>query len=104
MEQQQNSEFNLIHQYFNASTRLPRKDVALAIGDDCAITEIKANQRLAVTTDTLVEGVHFFPDIAPADLAYKSVAVNLSDSARKGPSPTMIRRRWWRSSGASRIA
>ncbi len=90
MEQQQNSEFNLIHQYFNASTRLPRKDVALAIGDDCAITEIKANQRLAVTTDTLVEGVHFFPDIAPADLAYKSVAVNLSDLAAMGAEPAWV--------------
>ena len=58
--------------------------------DDCAITEIKANQRLAVTTDTLVEGVHFFPDIAPADLAYKSVAVNLSDLAAMGAEPAWV--------------
>ncbi|MDH2999983.1 thiamine-phosphate kinase [Chelonobacter oris] len=90
MEQQQNSEFNLIRQYFNASARAPRKDVSLAIGDDCAITEIKANQRLAITTDTLVEGIHFFPDISPADLAYKSLAVNLSDLAAMGAEPAWV--------------
>ncbi|TNH04874.1 thiamine-phosphate kinase [Testudinibacter sp. TR-2022] len=86
----QNSEFSIIRQYFNASTRTPRKDVALAIGDDCAITEIKANQRLAITTDTLVEGIHFFSDIDPADLAYKAVAVNLSDLAAMGAEPAWI--------------
>ncbi|MGV6989374.1 thiamine-phosphate kinase [Testudinibacter sp. P80/BLE/0925] len=90
MEQQQNSEFDIIRQYFNASSRPPRKDVALAIGDDCAITEIKANQRLAITTDTLVEGIHFFPTISPADLAYKSLAVNLSDLAAMGAEPAWV--------------
>lgn len=90
MEQQQNSEFDIIRQYFNASSRAPRKDVSLAIGDDCAITEIKANQRLAITTDTLVEGIHFFTDISPADLAYKALAVNLSDLAAMGAEPAWV--------------
>lgn len=90
MKQQQNSEFDIIRQYFNASSRAPRKDVALAIGDDCAITEIKANQRLAITTDTLVEGIHFFADISAADLAYKAVAVNLSDLASMGAEPAWV--------------
>ncbi|MGR6981690.1 thiamine-phosphate kinase [Testudinibacter sp. P27/CKL/0425] len=90
MEQQQNSEFDIIRQYFNASNRAPRKDVSLAIGDDCAITEIKANQRLAITTDTLVEGIHFFADISPADLAYKALAVNLSDLAAMGAEPAWV--------------
>lgn len=91
MEQQQNSgEFDIIRQYFNASRRAPRKDVALAIGDDCAITEIKANQRLAITTDTLVEGIHFLPTISPADLAYKALAVNLSDLAAMGAEPAWV--------------
>jgi thiamine-monophosphate kinase len=39
---------------------------------------------LTVTTDTIVEGVHFLPDDAPADVAWKLVAVNLSDLAAKG--------------------
>ncbi|MGR3808457.1 thiamine-phosphate kinase [Pasteurella testudinis] len=90
MKRQKSGEFDVIRQYFNASTRSPRKDVSLAIGDDCAITEIKANQRLAITTDTLVEGTHFFHSIDPADLAYKSVAVNLSDLAAMGAEPAWI--------------
>lgn len=90
MGQSQNSEFDIIRQYFNASTRPPRKDVALAIGDDCAITEIKANQRLAITTDTLVEDIHFFSHISAADLAYKALAVNLSDLAAMGAEPAWV--------------
>lgn len=39
---------------------------------------------LIVTTDTIVEGVHFLPDDAPADVAWKLVAVTLSDLASKG--------------------
>lgn len=40
-----------------------------------------------LTTDTLVEGVHFLPDDPPADVAWKLVAVNLSDLAAKGAQP-----------------
>lgn len=39
---------------------------------------------LTVTTDTIVEGVHFLPDDPPGDVAWKLVAVNLSDLAAKG--------------------
>lgn len=80
-------EFDLIKRYFMASQRTPRKDVILAIGDDCAITEHRQNQRIAVTTDTMVENVHFLPSISPADLAYKAVATNLSDLAAMGAEP-----------------
>ena len=41
---------------------------------------------LVVTTDTLVEGVHFLPDDPPEDVAWKLVATNLSDLAAKGAS------------------
>lgn len=77
-------EFELIERYFNASKRSPRKDVLLAIGDDCAMTTLQPNQQLAISTDTLVCGTHFLPSISPADLAYKAVAVNLSDLAAMG--------------------
>lgn len=85
-----NGEFDIIRRYFASSTRQPRRDVWLSIGDDCAITEIKPNRRLAMTTDTLVEGTHFLPTISPADLAYKAVAVNLSDLAAMGAEPAWI--------------
>lgn len=80
-------EFDIIERYFNASQRPARRDVVLAIGDDCAVTSLKPNQQLAITTDTLVCGAHFLPTISPADLAYKSVAVNLSDLASMGAEP-----------------
>ncbi|KGQ54533.1 thiamine monophosphate kinase [Gallibacterium anatis str. Avicor] len=85
-----NGEFDIIRRYFSASTRQPRRDVLLSVGDDCAITEIKPNRRLALTTDTLVEGTHFLPSISAADLAYKAVAVNLSDLAAMGAEPAWI--------------
>ncbi|TCK01521.1 thiamine-phosphate kinase [Volucribacter psittacicida] len=83
-------EFDLIQRYFTASTRPQRKDVLLSVGDDCAITNIPPHQSLVITTDTLVENIHFFADIAPQDLAYKALAVNLSDLAAMGAEPTWV--------------
>lgn len=57
------------------------------VGDDAAILDVPAGQQLVVTTDTLVEGVHFEPGAAPADIGYKSLAVNLSDLAAMGSKP-----------------
>lgn len=81
-------EFDLIRQYFKRQPK--RADVELAVGDDCAIVCIPENHRLAITTDTLVSGTHFLPDIPPADLAYKTVAVNLSDLASQGAEPAWV--------------
>lgn len=51
-------EFNLINRYF--SNRQPqRKDVFLALGDDCALVKPPENVRIAISTDTLVAGTHF---------------------------------------------
>lgn len=84
-------EFDIIQRYFtDISKRAPRKDVIISVGDDCAVAELQRNQRLAITTDTLVENVHFFSDISAADLAYKSVASNLSDLAAMGAEPAWI--------------
>ena len=83
-------EFDLIKQYFNGSKRKLRKDVILSIGDDCAVTEHKHSQRIAITTDTMVENTHFLPTISPADLAYKAIATNLSDLAAMGSEPAWI--------------
>lgn len=81
-------EFDLIKRYFLRNSL--QNDVILSVGDDCAITSIPTGYQLAITTDTLVEGTHFLPSISPADLAYKSVAVNLSDLAAMGATPTWM--------------
>ena len=80
------SEFDLIHRFFAEATKA-RDDVPLGIGDDCALLQPPAGQRLAVTMDTLVAGRHFLPDVEPASLGHKSLAVNLSDLAAMGATP-----------------
>ena len=64
-----------------------RDDVALGIGDDCALLAPPPGMRLAVTMDTLNAGVHFPPETAPADIGWKALAVNLSDLAAMGAQP-----------------
>lgn len=82
-------EFDLIGRYFS-DTGHKRKDVVIGIGDDCAVTTVPENQQLAVTTDTLVAGVHFLKDAPAKSIAYKTVAVNLSDLAAMGAEPAWI--------------
>ena len=64
-----------------------RSDVALSIGDDCALLAPAAGELLAITVDTLVSGVHFFADTDPERLGHKTLAVNLSDLAAMGAAP-----------------
>ena len=61
--------------------------LALGIGDDCALLSPAPGQQLAVSTDMLVEGRHFFADVDPAALGHKALAVNLSDLAAMGAEP-----------------
>ncbi len=82
-------EFDLIARYFDRFKSV-RRDVQLGIGDDCALLAVPEKQLLAVSTDTLVAGVHFLPDIDPADLGYKALAVNLSDLAAMGADPAWL--------------
>lgn len=76
-------EFALIDQYFKHRGH-QRKDVLLGVGDDCALVRLDENSELAVTTDTLVSGVHFLADTDPRAVGHKAVAVNLSDLAAMG--------------------
>ena len=82
------SEFSLIERFFNR--QLANKTVTLGIGDDCALLSIPQGHELAVTTDTMVENVHFFADCDPFDLGYKLLAVNLSDLASMGAKPLAV--------------
>lgn len=57
----------------------------VGIGDDCAVLPRPGQRSLLVTTDMLVEDVHFLRRrIPPRDLGWKSLAVNLSDIAAMG--------------------
>ncbi len=80
------NEFELIRTYF-AREPVTRPDVALGIGDDAALLRPSPGQQLVVTTDILVSGVHFLPDVDPAALGHKALAVNLSDLAAMGAEP-----------------
>ena len=83
------SEFDLINQYFKSAS-VKRNDVVLGIGDDCALLSPPANKLLAVSTDTLISGVHFPENTLPADIGYKALAVNLSDLAAMGAEPAWV--------------
>ena len=76
-------EFDLIARYF---TR-PVRRAALGVGDDCALLSVAPGMQLAVSSDMLVEGRHFFADVDPAHLGHKALAVNLSDLAACGARP-----------------
>jgi thiamine-monophosphate kinase len=78
-------EFDLIRRYFKRSVG-PRRAL-LGIGDDCALLSAPSEGALAVSTDMLVEGHHFFADVDAAALGHKALAVNLSDLAAMGAKP-----------------
>jgi thiamine-monophosphate kinase len=61
--------------------------LALGVGDDCALLTPAPGMQLAVSTDMLVEGRHFFPHADPYLLGHKCLAVNLSDLAAMGAKP-----------------
>ncbi len=80
------SEFELIQHYFTG--RQPaHAAVTLGIGDDCAVLTPRAGTQLAISTDMLVAGRHFFADADARLLGHKSLAVNLSDLAAMGAQP-----------------
>jgi thiamine-monophosphate kinase len=60
---------------------------AFGLKDDCAVVRPPAGQDLVVTTDALVSGLHFLPDEAPEIIAWRALAVNVSDLAGKGATP-----------------
>lgn len=82
---EQLDEFDLIRRFF---TRPPcRGQTRLGVGDDGALLAPRRDQTLVATIDTLVSGVHFFPEVDPASLGHRALAVNLSDLAAMGAEP-----------------
>ena len=76
-------EFDLIKRFF---TR-PTPHAVLGVGDDCALLQASPAMHMAISTDMLVSGRHFFPDVDPRALGHKALAVNLSDLAACGARP-----------------
>ena len=81
-------EFELIRNFFAAAPCAQGGEgVALGIGDDCALLTLPPGEQLAVSTDTLVAGVHFADPCDPFLLGQRSLAVAVSDLAAMGASP-----------------
>lgn len=82
-------EFEVIQRYFAESGR-HRSDTLIGVGDDGAVLQLRDGYDLVVTTDTMVAGTHFFPDVDPRSLGHKLVAVNISDLAAMGAEPAWL--------------
>lgn len=66
-------------------------DVTAGIGDDCAVARIEGSPwDLVLTTDPVIEGVHFLPDIAPERIGHKAAGRCLSDIAAMGAEPLWV--------------
>ena len=94
-------EFALITELRDAlGQERPGDGTLIGIGDDAAVLDC-GGRSLVACTDTLVAGRHFFADVNAADLAWKALAVNLSDLAamapnRAGPCSIWLCRLGWR--------
>jgi thiamine-monophosphate kinase len=83
------NEFSIIRQFFT-SQAVKRQDVVVDIGDDAAVITPPHDQQIVITTDTLVNGVHFPETTSAFDVGFKALAVNLSDLAAMGATPAWI--------------
>ncbi len=77
------NEFDYIDKYFRPLTN----KFALNLKNDAAIVSQKSSLDLIISTDTLSEGIHFFGNEDPGDIAKKCLRVNLSDMASMGAKP-----------------
>jgi len=80
-------EFDLIRRHFWREAVASPSHVVLGVGDDCALLQPAPDRQLAISSDMLVEGRHFFPGVDPGALGHKALAVNLSDLAAMGARP-----------------
>jgi thiamine-monophosphate kinase len=80
------NEFDLIRRFFHG----PTSHTDLGVGDDAALLRPRADMQLAVSSDMLVAGVHFFADAEPGLIGWKTAAVNISDMAAMGAQPRWI--------------
>lgn len=77
------NEFETIRAFFD----WPTQHTALGVGDDAALCLVPPAEALAISSDMLVAGRHFFENVDPEALGHKALAVNLSDMAAMGAVP-----------------
>ena len=80
------SEIELIGR-ISRKIRLVSKDIVKGIGDDTAVVNYNKQYYLLLTTDSLVENVHFSKFFAPEQIGMKAVEINVSDIASMGGFP-----------------
>jgi thiamine-monophosphate kinase len=83
-------EFSIIERYFKSISNLSQHEntVIIGPGDDCAVLRVPDDMELCVSTDTLLEGVHFLPNSRAKVVASRTMAANLSDLAAMGATPS----------------
>ncbi|MGQ0741569.1 MAG: thiamine-phosphate kinase [Alphaproteobacteria bacterium] len=81
---QRSGEFEMIARYFAPLAKHPG---AFGLKDDAAVFRPRAGREIILTTDAIIEGVHFMQDDPPDTIARKALRVNLSDLAGKGAEP-----------------
>ncbi len=83
-------EFGLIH-HLTKHFKIRQKSTVKSIGDDAAVISCNSKKEMVVSTDLLLEGVHFDLSYMPLKhLGYKAVVVNLSDIYAMNAEPTQI--------------
>ena len=84
------NEKQLIEEFFSdvGSAYLADRDIILGVGDDAAVIKNLKNRYSVLSIDTALVGVHFFNDMDPSDIAYRSVSISLSDILACGAEPS----------------
>ena len=83
-------EFELVRRFFRSKVLEhagDRHSVALGIGDDAALLNVRPGYRCVISTDSMVESVHFPSGCSPVDLGYRALAVAASDLAAMAARP-----------------
>ena len=84
------NEKQLIEEFFSdvGSAYLADRDIIIGVGDDAAVIKNLKNRYSVLSIDTALVGVHFFNDMDPSDIAYRSVSISLSDILACGAEPS----------------
>ena len=84
------NEFTLIRDYFSdiGNAYLQEQEVKLSVGDDAALLYPSFKKGLVLSVDTSLSGTHFLDSMKASDIAYRSVAIALSDLAACGATPS----------------
>ena len=83
------SEEEIVGEILRQASRVPQPGVSVGIGDDAAVVAaLPRGERLLLSTDQVIEGTHFIPDLhPPRALGHKCLARGLSDIAAMGGAP-----------------